>query len=401
MEGWRKGGKEERRYLTSTPPLFLSSKRRNPNAYLTQMQLHQRDLGDGRNPGPAARNYNRRREMPDANGTGDMAMGTRADMTAALERRVPAGAVPIWELDFQAWDQASGKHVVLGHEFEALSPAAQEQAMYANAEIMLSVAEEMHYAALTGPSAYWNQGPGQLAYSCMPGDTRFRQMEILRELAPNDLLLTGITGGIIGADYSLEFCYRLVDDPEGMDQLARDLLRGALDMARRLRDCGADAVISASDMADNSGPFFNPAQMERWILPYMTQWSQAIREMGLFSILHTDGNLTRYMDAIAATGLDAMQAIDPVAGMDMRTAKDIAGTRLCLCGNIDCGLLLSGRPEDVYAATRALLTQCKADGGLVLGASNAVQPDVPLENYRAMIHAWQDYGQYATVTDGN
>jgi uroporphyrinogen decarboxylase len=321
-------------------------------------------------------------------------MSKKDDMIAALSRRTPGGAVPVWEVEFQAWDAASGRHVVLGHEFEALSADEQEKAMYANAEILIAVSEEMEYAALTGPNAYWNHSPGQLAYYVLPGDTRFRQLAILQELAPPDLMLTTVTGGIIGADYSPEFCYRLVDDPEGVDTMARNTLSYAMENAKRARDCGAEAVISASDIADNSGPFFNPEQMDRWILPYLTQWSDAIRAMGMYTILHTDGNLTKYMDKIAATGLDAIQAIDPVAGMDMRKTKDIVGRRLCLCGNIDCGLLLRGKPEEIYQSTRNLLTTCKADGGLVLGASNAVQPEVPMENYRAMIRAWKEFGQY-------
>ncbi|MBE0698548.1 MAG: uroporphyrinogen-III decarboxylase, partial [Anaerolineaceae bacterium] len=56
--------------------------------------------------------------------------------------------------------------------------------------------------------------------------------------------------------------------------------------------------------------------------------------------------------------------------------------------------LVAGSPEEVYEETRELLTTCKAGGGLVLGASNAVQPDVPAENYRAMIAAWKDHGCY-------
>jgi len=71
----------------------------------------------------------------------------------------------------------------------------------------------------------------------------------------------------------------------------------------------------------------------------------------------------------------------------------IAGTRLCLCGNIGCGLLLTGTPEAVYESTRRLLTTCRDVGNLVLGASNAVQPQVPMENYRAMISAWMQFGQ--------
>lgn len=318
----------------------------------------------------------------------------KEDMIAALKRQKPAGAVPIWEIEFQAWDAASGKHVILGHEFEALTPAEQEKAMYANAEILIHVSVEMEYAAITVPNGYWHQAPGQLAYYCLPGDTRFRQASILRELAPPSLMLIAHTGGILGANYSVEFCERLFDDPVGIDEMAKGTLGYGIEMAKQFRDCGATAVISASDMANNSGPFFNLEQMNRWIYPNLTKWSNAIREMGMYTILHTDGNLTQYMDAIASTGLDAMQAIDPVAGMDMRQAMDIVGNRLCLCGNMDCGLLLTGQPEEVYQSTRKLLTTCKSNGGLVLGASNAVQPSVPMENYRAMIRAWKEFGQF-------
>jgi uroporphyrinogen decarboxylase len=318
-------------------------------------------------------------------------------MMAALARRKPAGAVPVWELEFQAWDAASGKHVVLGHEFEALSAAAQESAMYANAGILVEVAAEMEYAALTAPNMYWEKAPGQLAYYCLPGDTRYRQAAVVRELAPPDLVIAAISGGVMGADYSPEFCYRLADDPASIDEMARNCLRGGIDSARRLRDAGVEIAVTPSDFADNHGPFFNPGQMERWILPYLAQWADAVRAMGLRSILHTDGNITACLDAIAATGVDAVQALDPVAGMDMPGAMNIVGRRLCLCGNIDCGLLLRGTPEDVYLATRDLLTTCKDKGALVLGASNAVQPEVPMENYRAMIRAWKAFGQY-TVT---
>jgi uroporphyrinogen decarboxylase len=186
-----------------------------------------------------------------------------------------------------------------------------------------------------------------------------------------------------------------VDDPAGIDELARNLLENGIETARRFRDCGAGAVVSASDMADNSGPFFRPEQMERWILPHLAEWSERVRGMGMYTILHSDGNLMPHLDAIAGTGIDALQAVDPVAGMDMRRAMDVAGDRLCLCGNIDCGLLLRGTPAEVRDATAHLLTTCRDGGGLVLGASNAVQPEVPMANYRAMISAWREHGRFA------
>ncbi len=324
-------------------------------------------------------------------------MSKKDDMIAALENRQPAEAVPIWELEFQAWDGASGRHVILGKEFEALSAAEQENALHTNAEIILSVADEMHHAAITTPGGYWHQSPGQLAYYCLPGDMRFRQVEVLREMAPPDVMLVSTSGGVIGmpeATEYVEFSYKLFDAPEEIDERVRKEFEGGLANVRRLRDCGADVLMIASDLATNHGPFFSPEQMDRFILPYMRKWAEEVRALGAYAIVHSDGNLMPCIEGIADSGVHALDAIDPTAGMDMRTTKDQVGDRLCLCGNVDCGLLLTGTPEAVYDATRDLLETCKDGGGLVLGASNALLPEVPLENYRAMIQAWTDHGQY-------
>jgi len=322
-------------------------------------------------------------------------------MIAALEHRQPEGAVPIWEVEFQAWDAASGGHMILGHEFERLTPAERERALYRNAEIMLSVAEEMHYAMVTSPSGYWYQAPGELAYFVLPEESRIEQFRILREMADDELLLLANSGGVMGSEhYSEEFCEKLFFAPEEVDGMARARVAAGIRAATMFRDLGADAVISPSDIADNSGPFYNPQQMDRFVLPYVDQWASAVHAMGMYSILHSDGQLTPYLEKLAATALDALQAIDPVAGMDMVQARELVGNRLCLCGNVDCGLLLLGRPEDVFAATKKLLLECKGGGELVLGASNAVQREVPMENYRAMIEAWKEHGQYGAAANG-
>jgi len=57
--------------------------------------------------------------------------------------------------------------------------------------------------------------------------------------------------------------------------------------------------------------------------------------------------------------------------------------------------VLLGTPDKVYEATASLLKAQKPFGAFVLGASNAVQKEVPMENYRAMIAAWKDEGQYS------
>ncbi|MFB3906438.1 MAG: uroporphyrinogen decarboxylase family protein [Acidobacteriota bacterium] len=315
-------------------------------------------------------------------------MSKTDDFRAALACR-PGARVPLWELEFHAWDAASGRHMVLGREFERLSAAHKETALRRNAEIILSVCAEMGFAAVTGPGAYWEQAPGDLAYYVLPDNYPERQIAVLREMAGDSVLLVANTGGVIAACYDLDFCERLYHAPEEVDALAQGTLAAGLARARRFRDAGSDVAMTASDIADNTGLFFNPQQMDRFILPYLEQWSDGVHAMGMFSLMHSDGNLTPYLERIAATTLDALQSIDPVAGMDLLRSKEIVGDGLCLCGNVDCGLLITGAPEAIYTATADLLTRWGRRGGLVLGASNAVQREVPLENYRAMVAAWK------------
>jgi uroporphyrinogen decarboxylase len=319
------------------------------------------------------------------------------DMKAALERREPLGAVPIWELEFHAWDQVTGRHIVLGKEFCALSAAEQERALAGNVEVLLSASQALDYAALTVPGSYWEIAPGEPAFYWLPPTARFRQIELLRQACDGELMLVAGSGGVMsmpGASNYVEFCYELFDAPEAIDERAAAALKHGLEMARRLRDAGIEAVFTASDIADNRGVFFHPEQLERFVLSNLRRWAVAVKEMGLYAILHTDGDVQSCLEELAESGLDALQAIDPVAGMDIRQVKTQVGDRLCLCGNVDCGELVMGTPEEVYASTRDLLLDCKAGGGLVLGASNAVQTEAPIANYMAMIEAWREFGGY-------
>jgi uroporphyrinogen decarboxylase len=327
----------------------------------------------------------------------DSVHSRKQDVCAALEGGQPSGAVPIWELEFHAWDQVGRGQVTLGTEFTALRAVEQERALYTTAEAMIAAADELGFAALTVPGWYWEIAPGEPAHYWLPGEARFAQIRALRDLGAEDLLLVAGSGGVMampGAAQYVEFAYRLYDAPEEIEQQAEDTLAHGLDTAARLLDAGIEALFTASDIADNRGPYFNPEQMERYILPYLRRWCERVREMGSYAILHTDGDVTQYLDELADSGLHALQAIDPVAGMEIRQVKAAVGDRLCLCGNVDCGLLLTGTAEEIYAVTRDLLLDCKPGGGLVLGASNAVQPEVPIANYRAMIRAWQDHGAY-------
>jgi len=320
----------------------------------------------------------------------------RERFLAAISGRMP-DRVPLWELEFHLFDKYADRPLVLGKAFADLSATQQETALGQNAEAIVAVALKLGHSAVTSPGRYWEVAPGQPAYWWLPGEFHWQQLGALRKAAGDQIaVVRGVPGMISppsGADYEA-FCYRLFDAPNEIDEQARTTLAAGLEFARKARDLGADAVFNACDIADNHGVFFSPAQLERFWTPYLHEWAAAVSAMGLYTILHSDGNLTRILDLLAASPLHALQAIDPIAGMDLAYTKQRVGGRLCLCGNVDCGVLHFGPVERIRQLTARTIAIGKPGGRFVLGASNAVFREMPAEHYDAMVEVWRQQGAY-------
>ena len=315
----------------------------------------------------------------------------KADMTAALEGCMPQGAVPFWEIHFHCWSKFSDREFISGKPFLELPESEREAVLQKNAEIMLEVAPKLGYSGVTVPD-----GPWDCPYT-LPVESRLRLARILKDHSP-DFLVVGGQGGVIqppgNSEQYLEFAYRLSDAPGEVDEMVKSSRENGIVALQTMQDAGVDVVYVAADFCDNHGPFFNPEQMERWILPSLSALAEHGRKIGMYVLLHCDGDLHPVLEDIAQTGLHGVQAIDPTANMDIARACEQVAGRMCLCGNVNCATLESDTPEAVYDNTGSILNACKDGGRLILGASNAVVGSVSKENYSAQVQAWRDHGAY-------
>ena len=312
-----------------------------------------------------------------------------------LEEPAPGSRVPIWELEFHGWNHFSDRPLIVGTAFNALSSQEKKHALHQNAEVIADVSELLNFSAVTVPGGYWEIAPGHPAYYWLPEKERLEQIRLLQKAMGDRIMLVAGNPAVLampGADEYMEFAYTLMERPHEIETRARELFQSGIEEASRLLDLGVGALYTASDIADNHGPYFNPEQMEQLILPFLDSWAEHVQAKGGLSILHSDGNLTPCLEMIAGTKVQALQAIDPTAGMDLRATKQLTEGRLCLCGNIECGLFITGKPDDVFDATRDALTGSKEKGGLVLGASNAIEKELKKENYLAFLDAWKEHG---------
>ena len=86
-------------------------------------------------------------------------MGRKDDLRAAFACRQPEGAVPLREVEFHLWDQASGDHSSWAGSMSH-SPRGQERALWHSAEIMVAVSAELGFAVSAGAFTARHRRPG-------------------------------------------------------------------------------------------------------------------------------------------------------------------------------------------------------------------------------------------------
>jgi len=180
--------------------------------------------------------------------------------------------------------------------------------------------------------------------------------------------------------------------------LAMDLLAKVAEtneqVIRHAIRAGAEVVVLADDYAGTEAPLFSPTMFRRFVLPHLQRMVKVVHEEGALAVKHTDGNIWPLIEDIVGTGIDGLNPLEPVAGMDLGEVKARYGQRVCLIGNIDCGELLSrGTPEQVEAAVREAIRVGAPGGRFMLASSNAIHSSVRPENYRAMIDAARRWGR--------
>ena len=87
------------------------------------------------------------------------------------------------------------------------------------------------------------------------------------------------------------------------------------------------------DIGANAGPMVSPRTFERVFLPLMAEMVSAYTEAGAdFVVFHSDGNILPLVDMLVEAGVDAIQPIEPKAGMDILSLRERYGDRLALIG---------------------------------------------------------------------
>ncbi len=229
-------------------------------------------------------------------------------------------------------------------------------------------------------------------------DSILRVAEAIREESGDEYFLMchgDSTLSVPNGDEMVEFTYRVADEPETIKEEQR----------KRLADCHARAAHSdarslldgfalCADYCFNTNPFFSPAQFGEFVTPFLRDLISGYRDLGYYVIKHTDGNIMPIVDQIVSCRPHALHSLDPQAGVDIGEVKAKYGERVCLIGNVNCGLLQTGSEAEVIESANYALDAGKPGGGYIYSTSNCVYTGMPADRYELMLAVWKQKRRY-------
>jgi uroporphyrinogen decarboxylase len=187
---------------------------------------------------------------------------------------------------------------------------------------------------------------------------------------------------------------RMLEEPEAVDDEARRMVDEALERARRLQISGLlDGFALCSDYCFNTGSFLPPDWFDRFVQPHLKALIANYRGLGFYTIKHTDGNIMPILDRLLDANPHALHSLDPQGGVDMAEMVRLAGDKVALCGNVDCGLMQTGSDEDVLTSARYALHEGMKAPGYVFCTSNCIYTGMPLGRYELILDLWRREGR--------
>ena len=319
-------------------------------------------------------------------------MTERERFIKALKREKIEGHVPTFELVFYLTMEVLGK-VHPSHRYYSQwnqSSAREKEAHLRDmAFCYTEIAKLYQHSAI-----FVHPNPNDF-------DSVVRLLQIIRETTGMEYYICmhgDPTLGIPNGDAMLEFSARLYEDPQGIVAEQEQSMNKMLDLAAKLKqiDNGKllDGFTLCADYCFNVNPFYTPEMFGEIIAPVLFKVLQAYRDMGYYTIKHTDGNIMPIIDQLIECGPDGLHSLDPQGGVDLKLLKQKYNDKVCLVGNVNCGLLQTGTEEEAAADVRRSLCDGMPNYGFIFSTSNCVYTGLDLSRYNMMNKIWREEGKY-------
>jgi len=318
-----------------------------------------------------------------------VALTPKERFIAALERRPLPGRVPHFELVFFLTMEAFGQvHPVHRNYSQWLQMTEHERRLHRRdmAQVYINIAERFEHDAIV-----LHRWPG----ADDPDDVIRLIDEVKNRTGDRHFLMLEADATLpipAGGDME-EISVRMAEEPDKVDADLSARVDRKIDMAQRFSAHGGlDGFALCADYCFNTGPFLPLDWFDRFITPHLIRLVKAYRDMGFYTIKHTDGNIMPILDRLVEARPDALHSLDPQGGVDIAEVVRLVGDKIALCGNVHCGKLQTGTDEECVESARYALKHGMRAPGYIFCTSNCIYTGMELNRYELILDVWRKEG---------
>ncbi len=201
------------------------------------------------------------------------------------------------------------------------------------------------------------------------------------------------------ASWYLRSMEELMIDMMMQDEKATALLdlitQFAISKARTYAKAGVEILSLGDDIGTQDSILIDVGLWETWLKPRIAKVIDAARQINpdILIFYHSCGYILPFIDQLIEIGVDILNPVQPEC-MSFDEVHNQYGDRLSFWGTLGTQELLPfGTKDEVMQTTISRLQTCGEAGGLVIGPTHMVEPEVPWDNLSAIIEGVKIFEQ--------
>lgn len=169
----------------------------------------------------------------------------------------------------------------------------------------------------------------------------------------------------------------------------------AISKATTYAKAGVEILSLGDDIGTQNSIMIDVELWEKWLKPRLAKVIRAAKQTkhDILIFYHSCGHITPFVDQLIEIGVDILNPIQPEC-MSFDEVHDKFGDKLSFWGTLGTQELLPfGTKEQVFETTLSRLNKTGEKGGIVIGPTHMVEPEVPWENLTAIIDGVKTFEQ--------
>jgi uroporphyrinogen decarboxylase len=184
-------------------------------------------------------------------------------------------------------------------------------------------------------------------------------------------------------------------NPVFLERVLDRLLEIKLDIIDQYHALDVPVVVVSDDIALKDSTFLSPQDYDRFFVPRLRRITERADSYRIRTILHSDGYVTPLIPGVIRAGFNAIECLEPGAGVDLAEVKREYGKRICLIGNIDVPHLLARETlEGVRGEVKRILEIGMPGGAFSLCPAGDLLGECRVENVQEIASVRNRLGAY-------